>query len=80
MIYLDNQEGVSSTDPAFRKVKYNVVGRDRPGREGKVLFRLAENQRVKFVRTGKDPRWSLVEVVATQRRAWIPSSAITAQP
>ena len=79
MVYLDNQEGMESADPTLRTVRYKVLGRDRPGREGKVLVRLGENQRVKFIKESKDRRWSMVEIVGRKKRAWIPSSALVAQ-
>jgi hypothetical protein len=76
MIYVDNQDGVDSRDPALCQVKYKVAGRDRPGREGKTLVKLNQNQRVRFIRETKDHRWTMVEVVATRRKAWIPTSAL----
>jgi len=76
MIYVDNQENVNSGGSSVRELRYNVVGRDRPGRDGKGLLKLSEKQRVKFVRRSKDNRWTLIEVPATQKKAWIPSAAL----
>jgi hypothetical protein len=75
MIYVDNTEG-GEASPDLRHLKFAVAGRDRPGREGKILIRLQAENRVKFVRFSKDNRWSLIEIPGIKKRAWVPRAAL----
>ncbi len=75
MIYVDNSEGVENI-PELRVLKYNVIGRDRPGREGKAMLRLTAEQRVKWLRDSKDTRWTLVEIPNLNKKTWVPKAAL----
>lgn len=61
---------------AQRRVKFDVVCRDQPGRNGKGKVRLKAKSIVLIDASKKDAAWSAVTYAPAQAACWIPKSAI----
>jgi hypothetical protein len=81
LVYTDNTandtEGLSTTFV----LKYDVVGRSLPGRQGKPMLKLKAGDRVEVIKDSKDGRWQAVETLFSvsgrgRRKAWVPKNTL----
>lgn len=81
LVYKDNAQPdqVVTTKPL--PLKYSVVGRSLPGRQGREVHEFHAGDPVVFIKKSTDKRWVAVETMGTvggrgRRKAWIPATAI----
>ncbi|NCN25964.1 hypothetical protein GW915_00155 [bacterium] len=63
-------------DPATMQVRYDVLGRSRPGRGGKPLERFLKGSLVRALFFSKDKRWVAVESMKTNKKRWLPRASL----
>jgi hypothetical protein len=74
--FTNDQPSASSDKQSNIVAAYNVSGRSRPNRNGRVLSNIRKGSVLNPIRISADKRWIAVVVVRSGIRAWVPRSVI----
>lgn len=63
------------------QIRFNVYGKNLPGRAGKNILPMAKGSRVQILKESKDKKWWAVQSLQGKKaRAWVPKSAVLIPP
>ena len=78
MTYVDGHQAKNLPPENGPTIKFDVVGRKAPRRDGKGLMKLIKGQKIRIVKDVDGKDWLIVETYGQpQRKAWVPRAAVT---
>jgi hypothetical protein len=77
LVYTDTAQNSESDLAPKAKIKVNkVAARSLPGRKGKVLFVLEQNETVSLLKKSKDQQWWAVYSFKFNKKGWVPVTSL----
>ena len=77
MTYVDGHQAKNLPPEVGPTIKFDVVGRKAPRRDGKGLIKLNKNQKIRIIKNVEGKDWVVVETYGVpHRKAWVPRAAI----
>lgn len=75
---------VNDPQPDFEKesveILFDVMGRAKPGRDGRPILRCIKFDRVRFLKLSVDKKWAAIQSFRSGKKAWIPIQSIDRIP